>query len=124
MRVLLLDDDETGRDLLGLFLAQSGFEVHSASRTEEAVALASAFQPDIFIVDLLLAEASDGIDAAIEARRVCPHLRAILTTGLPQQSFADRLAGAPIHKVFTKPVDLDDLEAELKRLTESAAPSF
>jgi two-component system alkaline phosphatase synthesis response regulator PhoP len=52
--VLVVDDDESIRDLLDFTLRREGFKVEKAEEGEAALAKAKALHPDIILLDLML----------------------------------------------------------------------
>src|SRR5262249_45121179 len=52
--VLIIDDEENARDLLGRALVKEGFRVHSAANGEEGVRLARDLKPDVISLDVLM----------------------------------------------------------------------
>ena len=54
MRVLVVDDEEVIRDVLGTLLTREGYEVTAAATAGEAVALFEAEPHDVVLLDLML----------------------------------------------------------------------
>jgi DNA-binding response OmpR family regulator len=65
-RVLLIEDDQSIRDGLGLALRRQGHDVRAAGSGEEGLALLHAAPPDILVLDVML----PGIDGYEVCRRV------------------------------------------------------
>ena len=61
IRVLVIDDDPTARDLVASALRPEGFEVLTAASGEEGLALAHEHPPDLVICDLVMPE-MDGFE--------------------------------------------------------------
>jgi len=61
IRVLVIDDDPTARDLVTGALRPEGFEVMTAASGDEGLALAHAHPPDLVICDLIMPE-MDGFE--------------------------------------------------------------
>ena len=68
-RVLMVDDDPVILRLLAVNFRLEGFEVMSATRGEEALALAAASPPDAVLLDIMM----PGMDGS----EVCRRLRAL-----------------------------------------------
>jgi two-component system, sensor histidine kinase len=116
-RVLLVDDHNDSRKMLGLMLTLAGHEVLDTGDGIEAIRLAAAERPDVAIVDISL----PGIDGYEVARRLRadPGTRGIVLIALTGYGYAEDLrcaieAGFDVHLV--KPV-------EPARLTEAIAQS-
>jgi CheY-like chemotaxis protein len=113
--VLVVDDDEGVRQVIEDHLASSGYDVLTAPDTIVALhRLASHPEIDLCLVDLVMPSGvPDGVSFARLARRQSPSMPLILMTGY--YSAAGR-AGDLAGNVIYKPVGLDKLEAEIRRL--------
>ena len=98
-----------------LHLNQSGFEARAVYSGEQALELASTFQPDMLICDVIMLDLN-GIDTAIRIRAVLPSIKIVLFSG--QAATADLLekARADGHEfeILAKPVHPTDLLAKLR----------
>lgn len=65
--VLIIDDEEDIRDIMGYNLTREGFIVHTAESGEEGLKMAQKYLPDIILLDVMMPE-MDGIE-------VCERLR-------------------------------------------------
>ncbi len=83
MRILLADDHAVVRRGLAMVLSlERDFQiVGEAANGEEAVALAMRAQPDLVLLDLKMPRL-DGIAAAREIKKQCPHARVLMLTGV------------------------------------------
>jgi two-component system, OmpR family, alkaline phosphatase synthesis response regulator PhoP len=66
-KILLVDDEEDIRELIGYNLEKEGFTVEKAENGKEAVAKAATFMPDLILMDVMMPE-MDGIEACMEIR--------------------------------------------------------
>ena len=113
--VLVVDDDEAVRQVIEDHLASSGFDVLTAADTVVALdQLASHPEIDLCLVDLVMpSDVPDGVAFARLARSQSPSMPLVLMTGY--YSAAER-AGELADNLIYKPVGLDKLEAEIRRL--------
>src|ERR1700721_198086 len=79
-RVLVADDERVIADTLAMILNQSGFQARVAYPGEKALELASDFQPEMLISDVIMA-GLNGIDAAIKIREILPSIKILLFSG-------------------------------------------
>jgi two-component system, OmpR family, response regulator len=80
-RVLIVEDDESNRDVMRLVLENAGFEVSTAGTGAEAVERASAERPDTVLLDLWLPDQPGQAVSAAIRERVTPAPRIIITSG-------------------------------------------
>ena len=120
-KVLVADDERVIADTLALILKQNGFEATAVYSGEEAIETAKTFQPDVLISDVVMF-GLNGIDAAIEIRKVLPTCKVLLLSG--QSSTADLLdeASGRGHdfEIVAKPIPPSDLLARLEELLNTS----
>ena len=119
-RVLLIEDNADGREMLAMMLEAQQYQVTTAVDGDDGLRKASAAPPDIALVDIGL----PGIDGYEVARRLradpAMHgVRLIALTGYGQHSDQQRALAAGFDAHLVKPVDI----ARLMALLESAAPA-
>lgn len=122
-RVLLVDDDELVRGLLGRWLRRRGFEVLEAQSAEEALERLGQTEgfPDLLVLDQDLPGES-GVALARELRARDCLAPALVLTGLPGplvRRAARDLAGV---RVLAKPISLGDLGRELATVLAAGSP--
>ena len=108
--ILLVDDNQDGREMLALALDARGYSVHQAECGQRGIDLAVARSPHVAIVDIGL----PGIDGYEVARRLrdnpatrAMRLIALTGYGLPKDQEKALQAGFDLH--LRKPVDIDRL---------------
>ena len=91
--VLLAEDEETIRSLVGEVLARSGYKVFAAPNGEEAIRLLAQHlgEIDLLLTDVVM-PGMGGPDLARAAARLSPNLRVLYTSGYasePDEAFED-----------------------------------
>lgn len=81
MKVLIVDDEQIGRDSLEALLSSCGFEGRTASNGQEALDVAASFQPDVVVIDWMLGDHVDGLGVADALRKVQPAIRIVIVSG-------------------------------------------
>lgn len=122
-RILLADDNVDFAQCVALLLEDNGYEVEVHHDGEQALARASAFGPDVCLLDISL----PGLDGFELARRlrVLPATEAavlVAVTGWGQPEDKMRSRNAGFHHHLTKPVDFDQLIALLDSIYGASAP--
>lgn len=80
LKVLVVEDDSTVRDVLTTLLGFDGFEVDSAGDGSEGLAKAEAMQPDIVLLDVVL-PGMNGLEVCRMIRQRVPGARVVMLTG-------------------------------------------
>jgi class 3 adenylate cyclase len=105
-RILIVDDNETNRDILATRLNGHGYELLQAADGEEALASARATLPDLILLDVMMPKI-DGFEVCrrLKADPALPFMPIILVTAKadPKDVVAGLDAGAD--EYLTKPVD-------------------
>lgn len=119
LRILIVDDDHDSRDLLTYVLQNEGASVVAVESVQAALVVIKQQSLDILVSDITLPDA-DGYFLIQEIRRQETerggHLPAIaVTAGARPEDRANALA-AGFQKYLSKPVDLDELIAEITDL--------
>jgi CheY-like chemotaxis protein len=114
-RVLLVDDNVDGLDMMRLALETMGHEVQWARDGNAAVAVAAAFQPDVAVLDIGL-PGIDGYELARALRAGQPGLRLIALTGYGQDSDAAAAIQAGFDAHCTKPLTIAGLLDQIAAL--------
>ena len=114
-RILVADDDPSILRLLQLNFELEGFEVHTASDGDEALAKARSSAPDVIVLDVMM-PGTDGLEVCRrlkedETMRVVPII--LLTARGQEQERRDGLAVGASEYVM-KPFDPDRLIGVVK----------
>jgi two-component system response regulator HydG len=117
--VLIVDDDLTIRETLVDFFEQLGHVVRGAATATEGRRVAAAHSPDVALVDLRLPDA-DGLRLLEVLRADHPDLAVILLTGHGDVATAVRAMREGAADFLEKPIDLQALDAAVRRAAEHA----
>jgi class 3 adenylate cyclase len=116
-RILIVDDNETNRDILVTRLTQHGYELLQAADGEEALAVAKREVPDLILLDIMMPKI-DGIEVCrrLKADVSFPFMPIILVTakGDSKDIVVGLEAGAD--EYLTKPVDQAALVARVRSM--------
>jgi CheY-like chemotaxis protein len=109
-RILLVDDNDDARDLLGGLLELQGFQIESAGDAPGALEIAGRFQPQVVILDLGLPEI-DGWELARQLRQVAglAEVRIVALTGYGSERDRERSREAGIDVHLLKPIEISQL---------------
>ena len=106
-RILLVDDDESIRQVVSIFLTDEGYEVAGAGDGQAALDLLAEFQPDLILLDLRM-PVLDGWDFARRYRAMPgPHAPIIAFVAALSPRTLQAEVGAAV--LLEKPFDLEEL---------------
>jgi two-component system response regulator AtoC len=117
--VLVVDDDADIRALLSDLLKDEGYKVRTADSAAKAVAEITKSRPDLVMMDVKLPD-QDGITLLKQLKRDEPELEVIVMTAFGGSSTAIKAMEHGAYDYVTKPFEIDDLTATLKRVFEHA----
>jgi two-component system OmpR family response regulator len=115
-RLLVIDDEPSIAELLGIWFAPVGWDVVTAASGPEGVARAAEWLPDAVVLDLML-PGYGGLEVLHRIRLLQPRVAVVLSTA--RDSVEDRAAGiaAGADAYLVKPYSLVELEQRLRVLT-------
>lgn len=119
--VLLVEDTEDNRQMMGRLLEMSGFRVVEATNGREAVEAAEREHPKIILMDLSL-PLVDGLAATRRIRNL-PGLTKVPIVAVSAHDTADfhhEALAAGCDAYLTKPIDFSELEEVMRRMISEA----
>jgi len=124
-RVLIVDDNQDGADALGLLVEELGSTVHVTYGGLQALAVATAFRPDLVLVDLLMPD-MDGCNLVKRVRQLpaFANTKIVAITGLKDEKVKTRAAQAGCDSILTKPVTLTEIKSLLAGIAGSEVDAF
>jgi CheY-like chemotaxis protein len=122
VKILLVEDNEMNRDMLGRRLTRQGFVVSFAVDGPSGVAMASSEMPDLILMDVALGD-MDGWEATrlIKADQRTAHIPVIALTAHALATDRETSVKVGCSEFDTKPVDLPRLLGKIKHCLEHAA---
>jgi signal transduction histidine kinase/CheY-like chemotaxis protein len=123
VRILVVDDNTDGLDLLVESLRQLGYEAFGASDGPEALAMARRRRPMLALLDIGL-PVMDGYELARRLREVdgTRAIKLVALSGYARESDRARSAAAGFDEHLAKPADLDAIRLVVERLTRVVVP--
>ena len=117
IKILVVDDDDSGREALTMLLRSVGYEVASAATGESALDLIDILQYQVIVSDLFLPDKS-GLDILQHVQKVSPSTELIVVTGHASAQTAVRAMKEGAFDYITKPIDFDELKIVVAKALE------
>ncbi|MCX7018497.1 MAG: response regulator [bacterium] len=113
-KILVVDDEKNIRILFRDELEEEGYEVDTAESGTEALGKVAANPPDLIVLDIRMADMS-GIEVLEEVRKTNEKLPVIMCTAVRGLKDDFTIWDSRVSDYITKPVDLEDLKAKIKK---------
>ncbi len=115
MHILVVDDEESQRDLLAGYLAKKGHAVTTACSGNDAIDINARTHFDLAILDLKMPEL-DGIETIERMKDIDPDTYFVILTGFGTVETAVQAMKRGAYDYLSKPVNLDELELLIERV--------
>jgi DNA-binding NtrC family response regulator len=109
-KLLLVDDEEGIRNVLGIALADSGYHVLTAESGEEALRIFRKECPEVVLTDIKM-PGMDGIELLRRIKRESPDTEVIMITGHGEMDLAIKSLQSEAADFITKPINDEALES-------------
>ena len=117
IRVLVVDDEQSMRDLLAIMLRQAGYHVTLADGGETAIDALKAESFDLIVTDLRMRKV-DGLAVLRAAREFSPRTVVLVVTAYASTETAVEAMKLGAYDYVTKPFKLDELKATVANALE------
>jgi DNA-binding response OmpR family regulator len=116
-RILIADDDESIRRMLGEYLEDEGYLVHLAADGIQALQAMSGFAPDLVLLDVTMPRL-DGLEVArrLRAKRAKSSPRILMQSGLGDAAARSAGLRAGADEYVTKPMRPRELVQRIQAL--------
>lgn len=115
--VLIVDDEESLRELVKEVLVEDGYEVSTAGDGRTAMALLAKHPAQVVLTDLKLPDTT-GLDVVEQVRRLDPRIQCIVMSGYGSIDLAVQAMKEGAADFLTKPFKPDVVSLTLKRVLE------
>lgn len=68
-RIVIIDDDPSFLEITGAILRRFGYEVLTASNTQDGLQLIEEEKPDLLVLDIMMATVDEGLRFAVKLRQ-------------------------------------------------------
>ncbi|HVI75339.1 MAG TPA: response regulator [Anaeromyxobacteraceae bacterium] len=116
-RVLLIEDDDDNRELMGEVLQDAGYEVVLVASGAEGLRTLAEQSIDVIVTDLGM-PGMGGLEVAQAAKEIAPSVPVVVITGFADREDIKRARGREIDAVLVKPVDPDALTSVVDQMVK------
>src|SRR5271155_6083982 len=118
-KLLIIDDDESIRKVMGFRLRDS-YSIIDSGSPEEALALALKEKPDAILLDLMMPKYSGfEVCQTVSSLSFTQHIPIVIVSGESSAQYKDFCEALGAKDFVQKPVDFDLLQKKLTKLIES-----
>lgn len=111
-RILIIDDDDSIRESLDMYLTEEGYEVEVAENGRVGISKFNASRKDLVILDIQLPD-MNGFAVYDELIKLDDHARVIMITAFHDQDIIDKAIKKGVFKYIKKPIDMNGLDAAI-----------
>lgn len=118
MNVLIIEDDKVLSLLLSKMVERLNYQVVGIyAKGSDAIAKAQELVPDLVLMDIMLEDEIDGIEATKEFQKTNTTSKVIYITGNSDSYNRERANSTEHIDYLVKPVSLDDLRSSLEKFS-------
>ena len=115
IRILIIDDDRDICEYMELLLAQSGYEVATATDPRAALEMLRTEEFHVVVLDIMMPELS-GMEVLQEIRSFDTDIAIVIFTGFPSVDTAVTSMKYDVSDYIKKPFDVDEFNATLEKI--------
>ncbi len=115
--MLLVEDQDSVRELTATFLEETGYHVVKASEGEKALAECARQNVDLLLTDVVMPKMS-GTELAARLRSRQPTVKVLFMSGYSDEALAKRVTQVGSAQFIQKPFALEMLAAKVRETLE------
>jgi two-component system response regulator PilR (NtrC family) len=116
-RILVVDDERSMREMLGILLRRDGHDITIAESGRDAIALLEKQAFDLVVSDVKMPDVS-GVEVIRAAREVNPAVIAILITAFGSRELIEEVAELGVDDYVEKPFNVEVLKFRIRKELE------
>jgi CheY-like chemotaxis protein len=115
--VLVVEDQDSVRELTAAFLEETGYRVVKAAEGEKALAESAVQNVDLLLTDVVMPKMS-GTELAARLRSRQPSIKVLFMSGYSDEALAKRIAEMESAQLIQKPFALELLAAKVREVLQ------
>lgn len=118
MNVLIIEDDKVLSLLLSKMIENLNFNVIGTfTKGSEAIQKTKELDPDLVLMDIMLEDDIDGIEATVEFQKTNSTSKVIYITGNSDSYNRERANATNFIDYLVKPISLEDLKHSINKIS-------
>lgn len=117
--IMIIDDENDIREVLGHFLQENGFRVSAFQNGKEAIENVTEVKPDLILVDLIM-PLVDGFEFIRRIHKAYPQYPIVVLSGYIEKETEDLIMTIGAKGFIKKPVVYAGLITAIQKMTEKA----
>ena len=117
-KILIIDDDESTRETLRLYLAEVGYATFAAATGAEGLELWKRENPELIVSDVNLPDAN-GLEIMARMKESDPNLPVIIITAFDDMKSTIAAMQKGAYDYLEKPIDINRLKLSIQRALEN-----
>ncbi len=117
LSILLIDDEESILISLKSFLQRRGHIIYTANNGAKGIEIINENVIDLVLTDYRMPE-KNGLEVLEETKQINPNIDVVIITAFGNIDDAVGIMKSGAYDYLTKPIDLDELENMIKRISE------
>jgi DNA-binding NtrC family response regulator len=116
--ILIIDDEQTQREVLTGYLKKKGYHILSADAGDEGIKLIKQNTVDIVLSDFKMPDKT-GLEVLEEVKNINPEISFVIITAYSTVEDAVKAMRLGAYDYISKPVDLDELDLMIEKIIEN-----
>jgi DNA-binding NtrC family response regulator len=116
--ILIIDDEQTQREILTGYLKKKGYHVLSAESGGSGIQLVKQNTVDIVLSDFKMPDRT-GLEVLEEVKKINPEISFVIITAYSTVETAVKAMRMGAYDYISKPVDLDELDLMIEKIIEN-----
>ena len=117
-KILVVDDEETQREIAGGILARLGYRAEAVPSGEEAIAYVKRHPVDLIVLDMVMPKGMNGRETYERIIKIRPGQKAVIASGYAKTGEVDAAQGLGAGKYIKKPYTLEKIGVAVKEELE------
>lgn len=116
-RVMIVEDEAMPRKLFEMMVERDDdYELlYSVESASVAHMYCEKEKPDLILMDVIMSDRSNGLDAALRIKKSHPDIKIIVTTSMPEVSFLEKARAAGVDSFWYKESDEEEIIEVMNR---------